>query len=383
MASLSASAQAKTKTIARTVPVLDVYQAVDARMRQIPDSSTHTVGGLARYINASFSTETDKARAAFGWVARNIRYDTENMYTVSFAEEPTESARKTLATRTGVCRDYAALYNAVVGLTGLKSYVVVGYTKERNGRLALVGHAWCATRINDQWYFMDPTWSAGYVADEEFVPRFTNDYFKAAPARFIGSHMPYDPLWQLLPNPLTPKQFQQGAAPTATTPAFSFLDSLAVYAKQTPVQQLRAINRRVELNGVKNDLTFSYLSHNYVEAYNKAIGEYNLGINQLNDFVEFFNHQFLPRKTDTELQQLLPPIAASFTSVRELMATVRIRDSSNQNTYKQMEESLREAEAKLTNCQAFLERYLHTGKLLRPTLFMNFSNINGRNEMMR
>ena len=30
-----------------------------------------------------------------------------------------------------------------------------------------------------------------------------------------------------------------------------------------------------------------------------------------------------------------------------------------------------------------MDRYLNTNKLLRPALFMNFSNIGGRNEMMR
>ena len=120
------------------------YQAVDARMRQIPDSATHTVGALARYINASFAAEADKARAAFVWVARNIRYDRENMYLLEFEREPAEVVHETLTKRRGVCRHYAELYKALASAVGVPTYVVPGYTSLRDA----TGHAWCASRID-------------------------------------------------------------------------------------------------------------------------------------------------------------------------------------------------------------------------------------------
>jgi len=374
-----------TKTKLRPAPPVP-YQAVDARMRQVPDSSARTVGGLARYITASFATEDDRARAAFVWVARNIRYDVENMYVLEYEREPAVVVQETLAKRMGVCRHYAELYSALANQIGVLTYVVPGYGSLRDA----VGHAWCASRVAGQWQLLDPTWAAGRVVNNKFVFQLNNEYFRVAPRVFIESHMPFDPLWQLLPAPRTPQQFQLGLAPAVPQRAFAFADSAALYAQQTPAQRLRATNRRVEQNGVKNGVIFTYLANNrnrednlHITTYNEALNAYNQGAELLNAFVEFFNHQFQPRKPDAELRLLLPLIAAHFGHAHALAAAMRPQNAALLTSTRQFETSLQEAEIKLQNCKAFMDRYLGTGKLLRPTLFMNFTNISGRNEMMR
>ena len=362
------------------------YQAVDARMRQVPDSSARTVGGLARFIAASFPTEGDRARAAFVWVARNIRYDVDNMFLLEYEREPAVVVQETLDQRRGVCRHYAELYAALANQVGVLTYVVPGYSSLRDA----VGHAWCASYIAGQWQLLDPTWAAGRVENNKFVSRLNNEYFRVAPKVFIDSHMPFDPLWQLLPAPRTPQQFQQGLTPPTPHPAFAFIDSVAVYTQQSAKQRLHATNRRIEQNGVKNGLIFTHLANNrsreenlHIDTYNAALSEYNQGAAQLNAFVEFFNRQFQPRQTDAELKLLLPAITAHFSRAQEGMAAVQTRNLALLEAIRDCKTSLREAETKLLNCQAFMSRYLSTNKLLRPALFMNFSNIGGRNEMMR
>ncbi|UOQ53835.1 transglutaminase domain-containing protein [Hymenobacter cellulosivorans] len=373
------------QTNPRPVPA-PPYQAVDAKMQQVPDSSARTVGGLVRFINASFTTEPDKARAAFVWVARNIRYDVENMYVLEFEREPAVVVQETLAKRAGVCRHYAELYTAIANGVGVTTHTVPGYISLRSA----TGHAWNASRIEGKWYLMDPTWAAGQVVNDKFVFRLSNEYYKVAPSVFIESHMPFDPLWQLLKAPRTPQQFQLGQTPPASTAAFAFLDSVALYERQTPLQQLHATNRRVEQNGVKNGVIFSYLATNrtreenyHVGVYNEALASFNKGVHRLNAFVEFFNHQFMPRQSDAELKLLLPPIEADFTRARALLTSVQGKDVTQQTSISEFETSLLEAETKLRNSQAFMTRYLATGKLMRPVLFMNISNLSGGNEMMR
>ena len=362
------------------------YQAVDARMRAVPDSSARTVGGLARFITASFPTEGDRARAAFVWVARNIRYDVDNMFVLEYEREPAVVVQETLEKRHGVCRHYAELYAALANQVGVLTYVVPGYSSLRDA----VGHAWCTSHIDGKWQLMDPTWAAGRVVNNKFVFQLNNEYFRVAPRVFIDSHMPFDPLWQLLPAPRTPQQFQQGLTPPMPHPAFAFADSVAVYTQQSAKQRLHATNRRIEQNGVKSGLIFTHLANNRsreenlsIDAYNEALSEYNQGAAQLNAFVEFFNRQFQPRQTDAELKLLLPAILAHFSRAQERIAAVQARNPALLNSIREFETSLREAETKLHNCQAFMDRYLNTNKLLRPALFMNFSNIGGRNEMMR
>ena len=363
---------------ARATPPVP-YQAVDARMRQVPDSATRSVRGLARYINAGFSTEPDKARAAFGWVARHIRYDVDHRYRLELERETTEVAQETLVKRRGVCQHYAGLYSALANQAGVLTYVVPGYSSLRDP----IGHAWCASRINGQWYLMDPTWAAGRVIKNKFTFRFNNDYFMVRPAVFIESHMPFDPLWQLLKEPRTPQQFQLGTKPNTPSPPFAFADSVAAYVRQSLAQQLRSSSRRVEQNGVKSNLIFSHLNYLWsreencqIDTFNAANQAHNDGAQKLNDFMLFFNHQFLPGQTDAELLLLLPPVAASFAHSRELLTTVRTHNPALLASMKDLQESLQEGENSLGKALAFVDRYVHAPKLLRPTLFMYPGNLN-------
>ncbi|GAB3853236.1 hypothetical protein GCM10028822_21800 [Hymenobacter terrigena] len=350
-------------------------------MRQVPDSSARTVGGLARFITASFPAEGDRARAAFVWVARNIRYDVENMYLLEYERPAAVVVQETLDKREGVCRHYAELYSAVANQAGVLTYVVPGYTS----LLASVGHAWCASRIGGKWQLLDPTWAAGQIVNHKFVAALDNAYFCMPPKAFIELHMPFDPLWQLLPAPRTPQQFQQGVVPPMPHPAFAFADSLALYAQQTPKQRIHATNRRIAQNGVKNGHTYTYLANNrgrednlHIDTYNEALNEYNEGVKLVNAFVEFYNQQFQPRKTDEELRQLLPPIQAHFAQARQLAATVQSQNPALLASIKEFNTSLQEADDKRQKCQTFMDRYLATGKLLRPALFLSFNVLDER-----
>ena len=362
---------------ARTAPPVP-YKAVDARMRQVPDSATHSVRGLARYIDASFSTDMDKARAAFGWVARHIRYDVGHRYRLELEREATVVAQETLDKRRGVCQHYAGLYSALANQAGVLTYVVPGYSSLRDP----IGHAWCASRINGQWYLMDPTWAAGRVIKNKFTFRFNNDYFMVRPAVSIESHMPFDPLWQLLKALRTPQQFQLGTKPATPSPPFAFADSVAAYVRQSLAQQLRSSSRRIEQNGVKSALIFSHLNHLrtreencQIDTFNAANQAYNDGAQQLNDFMLFFNRQFLPGQTDAKLLLLLPPVAASFVRSRALLTAVRTHNTALLAAIKDLQESLQEGEIRLGKGLAFMDRYLHAPELLRPTLFMNPDNL--------
>ncbi|TGE21429.1 hypothetical protein E5K00_14170 [Hymenobacter aquaticus] len=386
---LSTAAARAQKAKPRPAAV-DIYQAVDAKMKQVPDSSARTVGGLVRYINAAFTTEADKARAAFGWVARNIRYDVANMYSLDFTRESDAVVQETLTKRVGVCRHYAELYSALANAVGVKTYVVTGFVRHTVGVASPLQHAWCATRIDGQWTLMDPTWSSGYVDNNRFVAYFSNDFYRAKPTAFIRTHMPFDPLWQLLPTPRTAQHFYQGLAPAPAARPFAVADSIAVYEKQGFVERLHASNRRIEHNGVRNDHIYSYLAANIIleENYNigllnQAQNFYNDGVNTLSGFYDYFNRQFQPKKTDAELQQILPPIADNFAQARTRLSAVHFHDATYKTSARQLEQLLREAEGKLQNSQEFMARYLRTGKLLRPTLFMNISTLNGQHEMMR
>jgi hypothetical protein len=106
------------------------YTEIDKKALQIPDSSTQTTSGIAKYMNTSFSDQPDKARAVFVWIINNIQYDIDNLFAVNFYQNSGEIIEKVLKTRKGICMHYAELYADIANKTGIKSYVISGYTKE-------------------------------------------------------------------------------------------------------------------------------------------------------------------------------------------------------------------------------------------------------------
>ena len=72
-------------------------------------------------------------------------------------------------------------------------------------------HCWAAARVEGAWRLLDPAW-AGPPA-----PRLAEHFFLTDPELLSFSHLPREPVWQLLHPPLSRQEFL--AAPHLT-PAF-------------------------------------------------------------------------------------------------------------------------------------------------------------------
>lgn len=87
---------------------------------------------------------------------------------------------------------------------------------------------------------LDVTWSSGYVnPTNQFVKRFSNQYFLPRPKVFIKDHFPLDPMWQLLKNPFTKRDFELDSLHTSTAPSFNFPDSIRLYRSYSEKEQKR------------------------------------------------------------------------------------------------------------------------------------------------
>ena len=62
-------------------------------------------------------------------------------------------------------------------------------------------HEWNAVQIENEWYFVESTWGAGYSTDHKhFTKKFTPYYFFTPPEEYVRGHLPFDEKWQLLPK---------------------------------------------------------------------------------------------------------------------------------------------------------------------------------------
>ena len=360
------------------------FRRVDELALRIPDSQTRTTREIAVYITSNFSSQTDRSRAIFVWVATTIQYDVDNMFAINFYQNTDEIIKEALSGRKGVCQHFAELYSAIANQSGLKTFVVSGYTKQ-NGSVDYLPHAWCASQIDSVWYLIDPTWGSGYISKGKFVRKINDNYFKAKPEKLISSHMPFDPLWQFLNYPVTSQEFYEGRTTTNTSkPFFDYPDTLKQFEQESRIGKLTASSRRIEQNGVRNSLIFDRLKHNRreieyyndslrVEMYNSAVYNYNDGINHLNRFIDYRNRQFTPKKQENEIREMVSQAEWSLENARLKLQAIQNPDSNTAASILQLNRSIDEAMMNLNEQRIFVDKYFKTGKLLRKSLFYKYT----------
>ena len=359
------------------------YSAIDKIALQLPESESHTTNDIARYINNHFNTPDDKARAIFCWITHTIEYDIENMLNVNIYQNETEILERVLKTRKGICMSYTELFNDVASKTGLKSYAVQGYTKQNN-KVDALPHTWNAVQMGTAWYLIDPTWGAGYIQNEKFVRIINNSYFKAVPQQFILSHMPFDPIWQMLGYTVTNQEFYDGKTNPAGKKLFNYKDSLEAYLSLPESDQLRASANRIEANGVKNALIFDQLQHIHqqmeylhnsmvVDLFNDAIKHFNNGIALLNNFINYRNNQFTPKKNEAEIRQMVDTVAVELSASRKQLSSIQNPDTKTTSSINQLNQSIDRATAALNEQRLFIDKYFNTSKLFRKTLFYKYT----------
>jgi len=231
---------------------------VNRIMLQISDSLTYSSQNIANYIDFKFHSQTEKARATFCWIAKNIQYDFDNMYEINMYQNSDISSDEILKTRKGICMNYAKLYSDIANKAGVKTYVITGYTKE-NKQVIQEPHSWCVSMIDSSWYMIDPSWGAGYIQDGLFVKKLNNRYFKVKPNKFISTHIPFDPLWQFLEYPITKQEFFNGKTNKKNKTYFNFIDTIDKYEKQSKIERLLSTSLRIESNGINSYLDYHNL----------------------------------------------------------------------------------------------------------------------------
>ena len=193
------------------------FSSVDARVTAYPNSFA-SPEKLAEKINSDFDTPVEKARAVYTWIAKNVRYDLNEMRAnqggkVAFSYRTQEEkerklrqynldlATRTMKTKKGVCRGYTALYDRVASLVGLETVTIPGTSKSHPthiGKLPTAAdHIWNAVKINGKWQMIDVTWGSGSVnsATGKFVNKFNDGYFFTDPDLFFLNHFPDEPKW--------------------------------------------------------------------------------------------------------------------------------------------------------------------------------------------
>ena len=365
------------------------YKSIDKKMDAIPGSFANSTDSIAKYITANFKTENEKIRAAFYWTASNISYDVENMFVVNINETKQDRIAKTLKTKTGICQDYATVFNEIANAVGVKAVLISGYTKV-NDRVANLSHAWCAAKIDNKWYLFDPTWGSGYVnnTDKKYTRNINNSFFKIAPELMINSHMPFDYLWQFMDYPVTNKEFMEGAvAGDETKVKFDFIKEISRYESLSKADQYLETSQRIEKSGMKNQLisqayinTINHLNYEkdkenrakFNEAnakVNAIVKQYREAIKGLNDFVNYRNKQFQPLVSDIEIKKKIQVPRDELAKCKEAVSVIENIGNQNRTNLDDLENNISKTLAQAEEQLQFVNLYLAKPKPVRKTMF--------------
>lgn len=353
------------------------FSTIDQNSQKVPDTIKN-YRGIAKHLTSNLETDEKKARALYIWITNNISYDVG--YTFERFDSVEQLIEEALDKRIGVCQHYSELFLAMSKSVRLDSYLIRGYTKDQDNKIASSSHAWNAVRIDSSFYLIDATWGAGYVNNGKFTRLFKEDYFLAAPEDFIENHMPFDPMWQLTSNPISYLSFEEDKLSEFHKPGnFQFTDSIAEYSRLPKLEQFKRSNARMEKIGIQdNSLVATEHQQNTIQItsieFNKSVDTLNYGINRFNTYIEHKNKQFKkPKLDDADISRLIKESENGIYTANENLNSMQSIDKELGASISEVKRSLPTLLERLTDEKEFVTKYLKKWKPLRSFMFYSFN----------
>ena len=156
---------------------------------------------LTDSLTAPYATDREKVRAIFSWITDNIAYDCHFQNArdplMDDVDRLTNDIERRLAVvlknKRALCGGYAFLFKTMCDLAEVQARVVEG--KAYGGHTPAEGHAWNAVRLDDQWYWLDATWSSGTCSNGRFQQQYQASWYLTSVTRMLRSHRPTEDFW--------------------------------------------------------------------------------------------------------------------------------------------------------------------------------------------
>lgn len=193
-------------------PAPGAYASIDEHALNAPASAEVSVESLVEYLTSDAKTDLEKARAIFRWITANLHYD---LTSVNWEDPRDVDARLILQQRKTVCTGFSETFCILGRAAGLEVERVAGLAKGCTFTgdslcSSPPNHEWNAVKIDGKWMLLDLTWATGCMdSDLRFARRYEDFYFCTPPEQFIFDHFPVDPDWQLLPKPISCREYEQ------------------------------------------------------------------------------------------------------------------------------------------------------------------------------
>jgi hypothetical protein len=193
------------------------YTAADKRALETPREEAKSIPQLAKYLTKGLKTDKEKARALYTWMIENIAYDYDGLRKNKAVTRPD----LVLESRKTTCGGYSFLFEAMSKNAGLPVYHIPGWSRtvedigdpriiKLNNGLFWAPHGWNVIKLDDKWYFLDPTWGSKKIFEGGKLDTISKErdfgYFLVSAETIAYTHAALDGRWQLLKTPLSKKE---------------------------------------------------------------------------------------------------------------------------------------------------------------------------------
>lgn len=350
------------------------FENADKVASKIPSSATKSVETLANYISDKLSTPEEQLRAAYVWISKNIGYEKGGVADFISDYDADSAANVVIKKRKAVCSGYAELFSKTCRKLGFEAFTVTGYTM-LNGEVDDAGHAWNAVKTAEgKWYLFDPMWGAGMLSKGKFNKKATTTYCLVEPALFLKTHMPFDPVWQLVSHPIKAEAFLKSEDPATKGVICSYNDTIKREDPLLRSEQLTALCRRLKWAGDVNKCTSAMIENvnqqlpllkkrekNALEYRN--VTQFNGVADKVNKAIEFHTKFTSLKKnfrskgvTAFQMKAMMDSCSANIAAARQLLVNLNFEKEDQQKQKLGLEKTVNDLQKQVEVQNAFLKK---------------------------
>ena len=350
---------------------------IDNTAKRVPNS-IESYQEIAHYLTKDLTNDTEKSRALYIWISHNISYNVDLLNNLPKYSSQEVIIKEVMQNRSGVCQHYADLFYAMSNSVGLQTYIISGYTRNTKGEIAEISHAWNAIKIDSNYYFLDITWAAGHITEDIFHREFNDNCFLKTPQEFIADHIPFDPVWQFLDNPIRHKDFSERNFEKLNIPGnYPFKEILRNLDSLDAISLLKKSNSRIIRCGTSNQLIKNQIRNNLNNItsieFNTAVDTLNFGINNYNTYIDAKNNKFKnPKLKDEEIKSYIANAEIGIKTANKMMLNLTATDEELSFSLNHERNRLPMLIKSVETEKDFVDRYIKKWKPLRATMFYSF-----------
>ncbi len=234
----------------------------------VPTEVSQDLDDLIDYLIEPTNSKREIATVFAYWIMLNIDYDVDAFANSTYGEETWTT---TFVDRKAVCAGYSKLYQEFCRRVGIESYLIRGFSKgfkkTNENPFNATNHGWNIIELDGKYELLDLTWASGYLKKSDGKISFERDMrlseIFADPEQFVERHLPGQPRWQLLENPITMRAyysmetFEEMSA--TEMPYFNFQDSIAAYRELNLYDQMiKDADDAYEFHPIPDELAIWY-----------------------------------------------------------------------------------------------------------------------------